>query len=240
MMTNEDIVEELVRFEGRGRILEGVLAYPADQPRFSALIAGPHPLLGGDMRNNVVAALLRGLAQDGAVALSFNYGGVGNSEGGPADWPAVTSEFWSSGTIAEEADWADDAASAAKALYGWTQSAPVAVGYSFGCWVVDRLLREIPARAIVLISPNPKQHVFENLADCVAPLLVIHSDNDFTCTAPELVAWYDALREPKARIQVRAGEHFFRGCEDTVVSRLLDYLRGADILPVERHETQTH
>ena len=236
MLTNANIVHENVCIEGPGRILEGVLAYPDGRPVFSALIAGPHPFLGGDMRNNVVTSLLGALASQGAVALAFNYGGVGDSEGGPADWPKVMSAFWKDGTFDEENDWLDDTHSAMKTLRQWCHRPPIFIGYSFGCWTVAKNLQGSGAEAIILISANPKQHAFDQLSECPAPLLLIHSDNDFTCSVTETIAWFDSIRQPKTRIQMSAGEHFFRGSEEELASVVVEFLRNADIARSEKDE----
>lgn len=233
MLTDTNIIQENVRIKGPARTLEGILAYPDEQPGLSALIAGPHPFLGGDMHNNVVTSLLRALASQGAVTLAFNYGGVGGSEGGPADWPKVMSAFWKNGTFDEEQDWAEDTSSAMKALREWCAHPPIFIGYSFGCWTVARNLQASCASAIILISPNPKQHTFAQLSECPTPLLLIHSDNDFTCSVSETIEWFDSIRQPKMRIQLSAGEHFFRGSEEEVASAVVEFLRSADIIRSE-------
>ena len=99
-----------------------------------------------------------------------------------------------------------------------------------------RNLRGSRAEAIVLISANPKQHAFEQLADCPAALLLIHSDNDFTCGVSDVIAWFDSLRGPKARIQLPAGEHFFRGHEEQVTDSVIALLRSLDIGRAESNE----
>jgi alpha/beta superfamily hydrolase len=45
------------------------------------IICHPHPLFGGEMRNNVVDALYQGLSDEMNVA-RFNFSGVGGSDGG--------------------------------------------------------------------------------------------------------------------------------------------------------------
>lgn len=230
MLIETTITEEKVYIQGRERRLDGLLAYSADTAACSAVVAGPHPFLGGDMRNNIVSSLRKALALRGAVTLTFDYGGVGASEGGPSDWPAVMSTFWKNGTFEEENDWADDTGSAMASLRQWCDQRLVLIGYSFGCWTVARNLHESGANAIVLISPNPKPHTFETLADCPVPLLLIHSDNDFTCSEPELVAWYDSIREPKTRVSLSASEHFFRGHETAVTKEVLEFLQHHDLL----------
>ncbi len=46
-----------------------------------AIICHPHPLYGGEMHNNVVEALYRGLSDELCTA-RFNFSGVGGSDGG--------------------------------------------------------------------------------------------------------------------------------------------------------------
>ncbi len=211
---------------GTDRTLEGRIAYPPDhQPSLCSLIAGPHPLLGGDLENNVVQALLARLADAGAVALAFNYAGVGRSEGGPGDWPTIVSAFWRDGRFDEERLWVEDTAAAVAFLRRSDPRRPVLIGYSFGCWTAVNNLCVADPAAVVLISPNPKQHSFEALADFDGPLLVIHSNNDFSCAETDLVAWFETLRPPKSRVLIRAGEHFFRRQEREVAATLLTFLR---------------
>jgi uncharacterized protein len=230
MLTETSIIEETVRINGQGRVLDGNLAYPADQAMCSALIAGPHPFLGGDRRNNVVRSLSEALSSQGAVALSFDYGGVGASEGGPSDWPAVMSTFWKDGTFKEEGDWADDAGSALASLRTWSDLPRVLVGYSFGCWTVTKNLSKSCAEAIVLISPNPEKHSFDELATCRVPLLLIHNDNDFTCSVSDMTAWFDSIRQPKTRVQLPASEHFFRGHEKELTNVVVEFLSQHGVL----------
>ena len=78
LFTPDALVVESVRFSAGRYRLEGELAYPeAALPRGALVLAGPHPLLGGNMHNNVVRGLGDGLAQHGLATLRFNYRGVG-------------------------------------------------------------------------------------------------------------------------------------------------------------------
>jgi len=45
------------------------------------VVCHPHPLYGGDMRNNVVDALVRALSETGVAAVRFDFRGVGRSGG---------------------------------------------------------------------------------------------------------------------------------------------------------------
>lgn len=221
---SSSVVVEEVGVSGADRTLGGRFGYPANgQPTWSCLILGPHPLLGGDLDNNLVTALLFGLAEAGCGALSFNYSGVGASEGGPEDWPAVMSEFWEKGCFDEEGDWVVDGVSALHTIHRLCDERLLVVGYSFGCWAASEILSHSAARAAVFISPNPKRHDFASLSDFRAPLLVVHSDNDFTCTVDEMADWFNGLRNPKALCMLPSGEHFFRGQEAGVVKAVLRF-----------------
>lgn len=222
------VVEEQIRFPGDGRELEGRIAYAdAGVPAFSALIAGPHPLLGGDMENNMVRALLLGIAARGGLSLAFQYAGVGSSEGGPRDWTEAATTFWNEGRINEESKWVRDTSaawSALRQLSGTCNSA--AIGYSFGCWAVSQDLPGSGAGAAVFISPNPVRHRFAgpNCAD--VPILVIHSENDFACCREDVERWCSGLHTPPRLLVVPSAEHFFRGRETAVVETVLEFLES--------------
>ena len=63
---SDDVIVEGVRFRAGAAELRGELVYPeALSPRGRVVLAGPPPLLGGALRNNVVRALGDGLAARG-------------------------------------------------------------------------------------------------------------------------------------------------------------------------------
>ena len=65
---DQSIVTEDVLLRAGPYLLHGELAYPEAGRALGAVVfAGPHPLLGGNMRNNVVRCLGDGLAQRGLV-----------------------------------------------------------------------------------------------------------------------------------------------------------------------------
>lgn len=68
-----------------GTRLEALVHVPTSAtgsaPAGVAAIAHPHPQYGGDMHNNVVGALWRGLAAAGVATVRFDFRGVGGSGG---------------------------------------------------------------------------------------------------------------------------------------------------------------
>ncbi len=61
--------------------VEGIITYDEEVHNpLPLILCPPHPHLGGDMENNVIATLANVLAERPFVSLRFNYRGVGNSE----------------------------------------------------------------------------------------------------------------------------------------------------------------
>jgi hypothetical protein len=103
----------LVRFPAGRLLLEGELVYPErEPPSAGVVVAGPHPLLGGTMDNNVVAALTHGLAGHGLAVLRFNYRGTGDSDGLPVEAAVNLAEFWATSHVRDERSYRLDLVSA--------------------------------------------------------------------------------------------------------------------------------
>jgi uncharacterized protein len=72
---------ELIKFESEGLLLEGRLGLLEKLYSLAVIICHPHPQFGGSMNNNVVYALEHQFGKRGFSTLSFNFRGVGESEG---------------------------------------------------------------------------------------------------------------------------------------------------------------
>lgn len=71
-----------VTFAGPAGALEGRLHLPVEGPPTAGVVfCHPHPLMGGDMNNNVVMGACRELVGSGMAVLRFNFRGVGASAG---------------------------------------------------------------------------------------------------------------------------------------------------------------
>jgi alpha/beta superfamily hydrolase len=143
-------------------LLEGELAYAedADDPRGGVVLAGSHPMLGGNMHNNVVRGLGDGLANHGWTTLRFNYRGVGRSEGPAVDVACHMAEFFKTSHVEGEMDLWQDVQGAAAFLQSILGPAPplVLIGYSFGCALLPSLCRTEAPAAVVLIAPPLGKH----------------------------------------------------------------------------------
>jgi alpha/beta superfamily hydrolase len=225
-------VVEAVRFSAGPYRLEGELAYlETGTPRAGLVIAGPHPLLGGSMHNNVVRGLGDGLAGRGLATLRFNYRGVGRSEGPPVDVAGCLAQFWQTSHVPGEAHLRDDLDGAAAFLREVLGEGPplVLAGYSFGCSLLAPD-RGGDAVARILIAPTLGTHDYEAFVSLQAPTLVIAPEGDFASDAPRLRAWYGRLTAPRQLIEGRLDNHFFRGYENWLVETVLDFLRSPEVI----------
>ena len=213
-----DIIEESVAIDSRGEHLSAVLSYPfADAPRGAALVAGPHPLMGGGLQNNVVRAVARGMAEHGFVALRFAYGGAGPTA-------QTMQEFWRTGNAPDDPNRVDDARAALTYLTSVCHGPAVLIGYSFGASVLGALLSESSPSHLVLIGPTLCQHSFAGVQGSAIPKLVIAGNNDFATPLDSTRTWFDKAGFPKKLVIIEAGEHFYRGLEDRVVAEIIQWL----------------
>ena len=244
-----DLTHEHVRFVGSAGRLAGILSYgAAPASSAAALIAGPHPYMGGTMHHPLLESLATALARAGMPTLRFDYGGAGQSEGSPVDVAASLSQFWQSGHAPEDADRLADAAAALRFVDSLQMQRLVVCGYSFGCYAALRALGARQERgatiiALVLISPTLARHDFasawpaERRLACA--VLVIHSDNDFLTPLAEARRWI-GTRSPEPELVVIGGaDHFFRGVESAVADRCASWaaarLRCAAVCGGGRH-----
>jgi len=224
---SDDVVTESIRFLSGTYLLEGELLYPESRPPIGAVVvANPHPLLGGDMGNNVVRGLTNGLAEHGLVALRFNYRGVGGSEGPPVDVAANMARFWETSHIPEEAELHADVDAAIENIRDTAPSdIPVAVvGYSFGCSLLPALSAVADLDSLVLIAPTVAKHDYDGFLKLDRPMLVIAPEDDFATEICVVRKWYDRLTVPKELATTRLDNHFFRGHEEWLTQTILAFL----------------
>ncbi len=221
------IVTERVLFRAGSYLLHGELAYPeAGCAKGAVVFAGPHPLLGGNMRNNVVRRLGDGLAQMGFLTLRFDYRGVGRSQGPSIDLTKHLAQFWKTSHAPGETDFWQDVQAATEFVQQTIPGLPVIlIGYSFGCALLPRVRPEEKPRALVLIAPTVTKHDFNSYHSVSSPLLVFASEDDFATDVQSLEKWFNTLAMPRQLIRRQCDNHFFRGHENWLlenISRFLD------------------
>ena len=148
--------------------------------RGGAIVAPPHPLMGGSMDSPVATELGLAASDAGYVSLRFNWRGVGASAGKP------------SGEIAD----ADaDCRAALDFMRESVEGGIVACGYSWGSLAVFRTCTAAPrVKKLVLVAPPPamlERAVFERSG---RPTLIVTGDRDSYVPL-------DALRELVAGLE---------------------------------------
>ena len=225
--TERPIVVEDVRFASGPHRLHGALAYPeTGQPGGAVVLAGPHPLLGGNMHNNVVRGLGDGLAARGLLTLRFDYRGVGLSEGPAVDVTAHLARFWETSHVPDEMALAEDVQAAVHWVRGLTgPSLPLAlIGYSFGCALLPHVRVAGESAGLVLVAPTVGKHAYDAYAAVQGPLLLIASEDDFATGPEQLQCWFDGLTAPRRLILKRFDNHFFRGHEGWLAETLFAFI----------------
>ena len=164
---------------------------PGDSRRGIALIAHPHPLMGGTKDNKVVTTLARTFQALAYVALRPNFRGVGTTEGAHDEGRG-------------EADDLVAVAHYAKQLYG---NLPLTcAGFSFGGFVQARVAKQLHPEKLVLVAPAVNRFATETVA---AGTLVIHGELDDVVPLAAMLDWARPQQLPI--VVVPGGEHFFHG-----------------------------
>ena len=188
-----------------GAALEARLQLPGGAGPFAAaVVCHPHPLYGGSMDNDVVAAVSAGLRARGLAALLFNFRGVGASEGAPGDRGEALADVRA--VLAQAADLGDlDGARIGLA------------GYSFGSAVAaEAASPAVPALALVSLPLSMAGPARGALAAYAGPLLLLSGSGDGGSGADGLRALAGGAGGP-ARVAIEPGaDHFWRGRERAV------------------------
>lgn len=221
-MSMVEVIQESVVVHGPRR-LTGEMAYSVDSPRALCLLVNPHPYMGGRMDNNVIARLAAALSSARIATLRFDYAGVGASEGPAIDVLTAMADFWQTGHAPVDSIMIEDAATSLKWLREHFDAPLFVVGYSFGAFVATKIL-PTDAAGLVLISPTLRHHEFAADPAPGIPKLILYSENDFATDSETLITWADALSMPRRTCRIDGGQHFFRGLESAVATRVLDFM----------------
>jgi alpha/beta superfamily hydrolase len=177
------------------------------------VVAHPHPQRGGNMQNNVVAALCEGLRAAGIAALRFNFRGVGASEGSYGDG------------IAEIADVLGALAFLAEQP-GIIPEAIGLAGYSFGARAsLAAATQSTSVRALLCVAPPLREPLPPGGApEC--PLLVLVGDRD-GMLAPGVETYASYFPDPQVVRVVEGTDHFWWGLESILTEATQRFFAGA-------------
>jgi alpha/beta superfamily hydrolase len=222
-----EVVTEDVGFRAGPYVLQGELAYPeAGRGMGAVVLAGPHPFLGGNMRNNVVRRLGDGLAQKGLMTLRFNYRGVGRSQGPQVDVARQMAQFWQTSHASGEMEFRHDLQGAVDFARRAAPGLPLAlVGYSFGCVLLPEVWPPDDLAALALVAPTVTKHNYDGFLSVKSPLLVMSSEEDFATDGHRLEEWFATLPMSRQLVRQRCDNHFFRGHETWLTETIFEFLK---------------
>lgn len=195
--------------------LQLLIDRPGVPPQGIALISHPQPLLGGSPRHRVPLTLSRKLCGAGWLTVRPSFRGVDGSEG----------------EYAEGIGEAQDMLAVIGHLRSEYPDLPLAlVGFSFGAYVFARVASELspPAQAIALMGlpvgtvPGGRDYEAQALpADC----LLLHGEADEMAPLANLLDW--ARPQQREVVLYTGADHFFKGCLERAVERVLEHLTRA-------------
>jgi len=184
---------------------------PAFVVRGLALVAHPHPLLGGTMDNKVAQTMARAFNQLGYVSVRPNFRGVGGSAGVHDDGVGELEDLLH---IAEwmqtPSSWSQFEVTAHQAWVNSANTLPLVVsGFSFGSFVGSHLVQRLaelgrPAERLVMVGSAAGKWT---LAPVPADTILIHGELDETIPLKNVFDW--ALPQELTVQVVPGADHFF-------------------------------
>lgn len=223
----EGLVPEAITFEAAGLRLSGLLEYAEDTTgERGALLLSPHPHFAGDMHNNVVRALSRGLARAGLIVLRFDYHGIGDSQAPPLKDSIF--DHWreiEEGSLYERplAD-ARGALAHLRSLLPADARIPI-VGYSFGglmAWLLREDLESI--HPVIAIAPPTARLPALPPVTGGAHVHLIQGLEDFVHDPDSLAREKERLGDHLEVHLLDGEDHFFRGREVGLVEHVRSVL----------------
>lgn len=182
---------EKVLLDGAAGAIETDITDPGESRIAIALIAHPHPLMGGTKDNKVVTTLARTFHALGCATLRPNFRGVGASAGVHDHGNGETDDL---------------VAVAAYAKQRFGDLPLICAGFSFGSFVQTRVVERIAAHQLVLVAPAVSRFPTGNVP---AGTLVIHGEVDDVVPLAAVFDWARPQNLPI--VVVPGGEHFFHG-----------------------------
>lgn len=183
-----------VVIDGPAGAIEALVDAPAGAPRALAIVCHPHPLHQGTMHNKVAHTLARTFRNLGAVAVRFNFRGVGASAGRHADG---------------EGEREDVAAVAAWGREQWPGLELLLGGFSFGAAMAYLSAGPLEARALVTAA-LPVERVGA-AAPPACPWLTVHGALDDIVPIAALERWLAAIVPQPELVVFPEADHFFHG-----------------------------
>ena len=209
-------VQQLMVDCGSGR-LQARIRYAQQQDQgIGVILCPPHPLLAGNMENNVITALSRRLAREFPV-LTFNYRAVGRSFSPEPDLPLF--EYWN--RLDQSGDFSSIIRDT-RGLLAWSRrlfSAVHLAGYSFGSFIALSAMT-VQTLSLSVIAPPLAEHDFSGLPSLELPVLMVAAEQD------NLLAVADVPIPEISHRMIKGSDHFFVGREEEVADQVAVFLKG--------------
>lgn len=196
-MTPAPATKQRLQIAGPAGPLE-VLVEPAPDPGAAlCVICHPHPQYGGTLDNKVVYTLARAANERGAIAVRFNFRGVGHSAG----------QF--DHGIGEVDD--------LLAVVAWVRVAYPGrrlhlAGFSFGAAVALRGHVATDAASLLLVAPPAGMGYLDEATAPRLPWQVIHGSRDELVKLDTVRRWLATVAGPMPPLTViDEADHFFHG-----------------------------
>lgn len=184
---------------------------PSFAVRGLALVAHPHPLMGGTMDNKVAQTMARAFNQLGYISVRPNFRGVGGTAGVHDDGIGELDDLqhvteW----MQTPSSWSQFEATTTHAWTSAVNTLPLVIsGFSFGSFVGSHLVQRLadlgrPAERLVMVGSAAGKWT---LAQVPADTILIHGELDETIPLIDVLDW---ARPQELTVQVVPGaDHFF-------------------------------
>jgi alpha/beta superfamily hydrolase len=201
-----------VNFLGETGSLEGDLYLPDSDVKLpGVVVCHPHPMMGGDMHNNVVIAMCRSLFDLGIVSLRFNFRGVGDSSGSY------------DGGAGEALD-ATSAVEFLSALPEVDEGSIGLAGYSFGAGVAIKAGLQINTiKALTLIGRARVDSEIDLYSRSSLPILFVVGDMDKLMPDDQLQTMQSQMIVPPEMYILDNADHFLAGREFEVGNKVANF-----------------
>ena len=196
--------------DGPAGRLEARIDEPATPPRAVAVVAPPHPELGGTLHDRVVYHATQGLIRVGCAVVRFTFRGAGASAGTFTGGPGEREDFRAA---------VDAAAARYPGLPVW------AVGYSFGSWIATDVGAADPrVTRLVAVAPPVSSYDFDAAVSAGKPVFLIHGERDQLCPLKAVQRFYGSLAEPRELVVIDSADHVFDGHVSEIADTIVDLL----------------
>lgn len=197
-----------VSIGGNGLRLEGALHFPDGRsPRAGVVVCHPHPQRGGDMRNSVVGAIVRGLNAAGILALTFNFRGVGASEGSFDNGVGERDDVRAALRFVEQLPGVEAIGLA---------------GYSFGAGMAANVA-DASVHRLALVAIPTRQLEAPALSAFAGPILFATGSYDEISSLDAVRAKAEGLGDRVTVAGISGADHFWWGKEEQLAEAIRDF-----------------